>query len=503
MSLPARLPPVVAAYLHDVFYETAAPLVFSFTSDWRLVGAHGDATRYALNPDTAPARLRELLLGLATDEPQVLPQLELATGLMINLHLVPDAPLFHVVLLDAAPEMQRIRAIQQPAYDSALISREKSAALRRLKRARQELESQRDALRAEVAMKTALIGTLSHEFRTPLASIFGYTHLLESERYTAEGRQGALRAIRRAATHLHALAENLLVLARGDDAPPEPRIEDVDLDALVDELRALLEPTAAGTRSHLTIERWGDGQMVRSDPLKLRQILINLISNALRYAPGEVVAGIGADANVLRIDVIDHGPGLPEVVRANLFKPLTGIRQARGAGLGLAIVKRLVDGFGGRIAIDSQRGVGTHWKLELPLGAQSPATAPAQTAPGVRNDGAVAVLASADRETRDLVALMLRDLGYRVVNAADATTAVEAVFAEGALLAVIDIEMPGLSGNTVSYRLRSRDWRGHIVMLLSQDSAEAVAAARAAGANLHLIKPIDPARFTHALAALS
>lgn len=500
MSVLARLPPVVAAYLHDVFHEASAPLVLSFDADWHLVGASGDATRYALDPATAPARMQELLLGLATDEPQVLPQLELPGGHVVNLHLVPDEPLFHVVLLDAAPEVQRIRAIQQPAYDSALVSREKSAALRRLKRARQELELQRDTLRADVAMKTALIATLSHEFRTPLTSIFGYTHLLESDRYSAEGRAGALRAIRRAATHLHALAENLLVLAHRDDAPPEPRIEDVDLDALADDLRAMLEPTAAGARSGLAIERTGGGPLVRSDPLKLRQILINLVGNALRYAPGEVVARIGADADAIRISVVDHGPGLPEAVRTHLYEPLAG-GNARGAGLGIAIVKRLVDGFGGSIAVDSRAGSGTHWTLRLPL-REVPARTDEPAPPRVRTDGAVAVLADDDADVRALVALMLRDLGYRVIEAADANAALEAVLAERAVLAVIDVQMPGLSGNTVAYRLRSRDWRGRIVMLSGNDSVEAAAAARAAGADVYLTKPIDPDRFAHAIAAL-
>jgi signal transduction histidine kinase/CheY-like chemotaxis protein len=406
-----------------------------------------------------------------------------------------------VVLLDAAPEVQRIRAIQQPAYDSALVSREKSAALRRLKRARQELETQRDALRADVAMKTALIGTLSHEFRTPLTSIFGYTHLLESERYSAEGRAGALRAIRRAATHLHALAENLLVLARRDDAPPEPRIEDVDLDVLAEDLRALLEPTAAGARSTLVIERSGGGPVVPSDPLKLRQILINLVGNALRYAPGDVVARIGADDDAIMLGVIDHGPGLPAAVRTHLYEPLAG-GHARGAGLGLAIVKRLVDGFGGSIAVDSRPGTGTQWSLRLPLRAASMQVDDADRAPRVRTDGAVAVLADDDADVRGLVALMLRDLGYRVVEAADANGALDAVFAERAVLAVVDVQMPGLSGNTVAYRLRSRDWRGHIVMLSGHDTADAAAAARAAGADLYLTKPIDPARFAHAIASL-
>lgn len=502
MNASTRLPPVAAAYLQETLLETAAPLVLSFGADWRLAGASGDATRYGIDLAEAPALLRDVLVGCATDEPLVLPQLELPGGHAVHLHLVPDGALNHVILLDAAPEVRRVRAIQQPAYDSALLSREKSAALRRLKRVRQELELQRDQLRDANTLKEALIGTLSHEFRTPLTSILGYAHLLGTDRYSAEGRAGAVAAIRRAATHLHALVENLLVFARADATPPAPRRETIDLAALVEDLRAMFAPVAEATRSQVLIELAGEHANAITDPLRLRQILINLVGNALRYAPGEVLVQIAADARGIALRVVDHGPGLPERVRAHLYEPMAG-GHARGAGLGLAIVKRLVEGLGGSIAVESAPGAGTSWRVQLPTAAASVDESVPDASARAHGLGRVAVLADDDPDVRALIALMLADLGWRVVEASDANSAVDAVLAEGAALALIDVQLPGLSGNTAAYRLRVRDYRGHIVMLSAHDGVEAAAAARAAGADLYLTKPLDPARLAHALASLA
>ena len=226
-----------------------------------------------------------IMMGIADDEAQAFAFVELPGGRSAHVHRVPEGDGFHVVLIDATADTARQRAVQQLGNQAEIASHEKSRALSKLKRVRSELEAQRTQLEEAVALKSAMLASLSHEFRTPLTSVFGYLHLLERRHAQDTASQAPLRAVRRAATHLFALSENLLEYARRDSGGSLVNAGPVDLQRLAEDIRDLFAALAAEQKLEFAVRAdVAGGAPPISDELKLRQMLINLVSNAVRYA---------------------------------------------------------------------------------------------------------------------------------------------------------------------------------------------------------------------------
>jgi signal transduction histidine kinase/CheY-like chemotaxis protein len=501
--MSAAIPPLVAAYLRDILIQAASPLVLSFGPRFELRGAAGDSTRIGIEPAAAAGALRELFTGMPVDEATVLPFVELPGGRHTHVHLLPDGDGFHLLLLDASAELAQARPVQQRAHDAEIAGHEKSRALRRLKQVRAELEAQRRTLLETNTLKDALIATLSHEFRSPLTAVFGHVHLLEKGGESAEGRALALRSIRRAATHLLALSDNLLEWAR-DAAGAGVAAEAVplDLERLVREVRDLFGGAADDLGIAFSAQAGRAVPPPLGDPLRLRQILINLVGNALRHAAArrielrvEALAG-----GALRISVTDDGKGIPVDAQARIFEPFNmGVgRGARGTGLGLAIVRRLARQMGGEASVESAPGAGACFSVELPALAPPDPAAPARPRP---QRGGRALLADDDPAQRELLRMLLQELGYAVYEVGNANDAVAYAMAHAPDLAVIDARMPGLPGNTAVFRLRSQGFAGRIVAVGAEPGPVARDAALAAGADAACPRPIDAIAFADAVLA--
>jgi signal transduction histidine kinase/CheY-like chemotaxis protein len=500
--MSAGLPPLVHAYLRDVLIQAASPLVLTFDAQFVLIGAAGDATRVAIEPSAAAEALRTLFIGMDVAEPTVLPFVELSSGRHAHVHLLPDGAVFHLVLLDASEDLARTRPTQQRAHDAEIAGHEKSRALERLKQARAELEAQRKVLIETNTQKDALIATLSHEFRSPLTAVFGYVHLLETAGDRAEGRLLALRAIRRAATHLLALSDNLLEWARdaaGAEAPPD--CAPMDLARLGADVRDLFAGSAADMGIALDVEvEKPQGDAPLGDALRVRQILINLIGNALRHAAASrVLVCIHAHDGGLHLAVTDDGKGVAPDAQARIFEPFNSGagRGPRGTGLGLAIVRRLARQMGGEASIESSPDHGACFSVSLPARSAPASQAPAIIARSQR--GGRALLADDDPAQRELLRTLLQDLGYAVYAVGNANDAVTYALAHAPDLAVIDARMPGLSGNTAAFRLRSQGFKGRVIAVAAEPGAAARDAALAAGADAVCTRPVDSIAFADAV----
>lgn len=496
------LPDAVETCLNQLLRARARPLLLTFDTDWRLVDLQGDATHHGLDGDTPAVlvqQLQDLFLGLPQDQPQDLPFVELAGGRHAHVHLVPDGERFHLLLLDAGDEHGRLQTQQQFGNDATLAGIQKSRTLARLRQIKSELEQQRARLEEANALKNALFATLSHEFRTPLTSIFGYLHLLERE--PANSRAQALLALRRNAVYLFALAENLLEYGRGEAG--ESLIEPValDLTTLIADLDAMFRPLAAEKGVALVVQAAAaPPPEARFDAIKLRQIAINLLSNALRYTPrGYVRAELHWDGERLQLQVADTGMGIDAASRAHVFLPFNRGAQhgVRGAGLGLSIVKRLVERMGGSIALESTPGQGSTFRIGLPSLATA-AGMPDEAAP---RRGRRALIVDDDPDVAALLDVLLEDLGIRARQASTVAAALAAVAEEAPDLVLVDVELPGLSGNAAVYQLRSQGYKGRIVTVSANATESARAAALAAGADDYLTKPLDFARFARVVQA--
>jgi two-component system, sensor histidine kinase len=502
-----NIPPRVEHYLRELFWERVHPLLLSFDADWHVRDIRGDAAHYGIDSDKADhgiEALRDIFIGFPLHEPQDVPFVELANGRSAHLHLIPDGEMFHVLLLDAETERERRRAQQQLGHEEALASQAKSKAIGQLKQIRSELERQHARLEEAHALKNALIATLSHEFRTPLTSIFGYLQLIERRASETASMRDALHAVRRNATYLFTLAENLLEYGRSENSVPLMNPTPVDLETLGADIDAMFRPLAEekglAFRFDLVLD---DAAQPVFDEIRLRQILVNLVSNAVRYTRrGEVGVDLLWRAETLAIDIVDTGIGIAAAHRDTVFVPFNrgGHAGSKGAGLGLSIVKRMVAQMHGTLAFESDVGRGTSFRVSLPCARERPAArADDAIAPRFWLQGRTILVADDDPDIAHLLEALLDDLGFRVRLVADAQSAVVEAMAGRPDVLLIDVELSGLSGNAAVYKLRSRGYKGRIVTLSATATSEAREAALRAGADHYLTKPLNVEQFVYVM----
>jgi signal transduction histidine kinase len=253
-----------------------------------------------------------------------------------------------------------------------------------------ELLARKDAITARSVAEEAnkskadFVATISHELRTPMNAVMGYTALLADEIYgpvTASQRQHIER-VRAAGSHLMGLIEDLLSFARVDAGHETVRTEAVALPDLVEQSVMLVRPLAQSKGLSLKVELPPPPLILYSDPRKVRQILINLLANAVKYsAVGEIAFVIRADeVDALvrfRFEVTDHGIGMTTAEQSRAFDPFwqadTKKTSGGGAGLGLAVARNLARLLGGDLTIErSEPGVGSTFVMTLPQGAIQP-----------------------------------------------------------------------------------------------------------------------------------
>lgn len=508
-GIDVQFPHVIDRYLQRVLYERSHPLLLSFNRGWQLIEVQGDAAYFGLDiaaPETGVRILQNLFLGLPTNQSQNFPFVELSPGRHAQVHLIPDNHLFYVLLLDTTKIVGTEQEATSTALDSEQIGSEKSKSLVKLRQIRSELERQRTRLEEANSLKNALIATLSHEFRTPLTSIFGYLHLLERHSALDENANQALRAIRRSATYLFSLAENLLEYGRGEAGGGLLNPVETNLEELRGDLDAMFRPLALEKGLTFCLELiLASSASAIFDEVKLKQILINLLSNAVRYtASGEVKATIEWRHQQLAIEVRDTGIGIPAEFHDTVFTPFNRGAQAgsRGAGLGLSIVKRLVEQMHGTLDLDSIIGEGTRFTVRLPSlkqpGAEPMAVLEPPVVQPVESWAARyhALVVDDDPDVANLLDVLLTDLGFQVRLVGDGIQALTEARGNPPDILLVDVDLPGLSGNAAVYRLRSQGYTGHIITLSATATEEARDAAISAGCDFFLSKPLNVEQFT-------
>jgi signal transduction histidine kinase len=224
--------------------------------------------------------------------------------------------------------------------------------------------------------KSRFLASMSHEIRTPLNSIIGFSELMRTEVAgpITERQSDYLGDVVGSGKHLLALINDVLDLSKVEAGRLELHPEDVDLGAVLDQVASIMRPLADAKRIELTVEADTDLGGIHHDGGRLRQILLNLVSNAVKFTPegghvGMVARAVDGD---VELSVRDSGIGLGEADLGTIFEEFQQIdsayaRTQQGTGLGLALVKRFVEAMGGSIAVTSAPGVGSTFMIRLPL----------------------------------------------------------------------------------------------------------------------------------------
>jgi signal transduction histidine kinase len=380
----------------------------------------------------------------------------------------------------------------------------------------------RAARAAEAAdtAKSEFLANMSHEIRTPLNAVLGMTQVMETGQLD-EVQRGRLQLIRESGQTLLGLLNDVLDLSKIQAGKLEISAAPFDLGQLATGAVRAFEVQAAAKDLSLRLivapEARGEWQ---GDALRLRQVLTNLISNAVKFtAEGEVRLRIDRAADGLVFAVEDTGPGIAPEALDRLFDRFaqadaSTTRRFGGTGLGLAICREICGLMGGRLEVESRPGEGTVFRARLPMACLGPAATP----PGVDTDdgGMVApdrdvrILVAEDNLTNQLViTAMLAPLGVEMTMVADGRALVEAYRARRPDLILADIQMPELSGDAAAREIRRLEqehgWpRTPILALTANVMAHQLADYGAAGMDGHVAKPIEIEKLYAALeAALS
>jgi PAS domain S-box-containing protein len=384
------------------------------------------------------------------------------------------------------------------------------------KRAEAALRDAEAADRASRA-KSEFLARMSHELRTPLNAMLGFAQLLEHDggaRLDGLQRQ-RLSRIRSAGTHLLSLIDEVLDLSAVEAGSLPVALQPIALDEAIDEVRQWLAPMADDNGLSLQVAR--SGGWVQADARRLRQVLANLMSNAIKYNRRGGQVHLAARRLVVdgapgwELGVRDTGRGLSAEQQAHLYEPFNRLGAERegieGRGIGLMTVHHLVRLMGGRLQLNSRPGEGSEFRVWLPL-AEAPAVAPAPTEEVAAAEAAADALSVLYVEDNAVNVLVMRELVALRPNttlhvAADGHSGIEAALRHRPDLVLVDMQLPDMDGHELLRRLRAQQLSSTLIALSANAMPDAVAQARAAGFDDYWTKPIDVARLLAGLDRLA
>ena len=498
----------------DVFF---APVPASIYALWYLY----------LVPTIVVARLRHVLPQTGA-EPTADPRLEAeatssSSSIVAYGALLPALHVLYAYFGILGPQVQRLNSAVVLVYVvifAALLRRHQNHEAQRnqrleaarlryeenLRRAKRDAEAARKAAETANRAKSQFLANMSHEIRTPISGLIGLSGLILREDLPPDASEHS-RILRSTAHNLLGLIDDILDFSKIEAGGLSLEMRDFSLGALFSSIREQLGPGASAKGIELRTEVSTDlPERLSGDPTRLRQVLVNLVGNAIKFTTeGEVVlrAAPTAGEDAVRFSVTDTGIGIPLEVQDSVFAPFiqgdgSTSRRFGGTGLGLAISTKLVEMMGGRMDLESVPDEGSAFWFEVRLSrasssdtAEDLSVAEAPERALLRGD--YRVLLAEDNPVNRLVAKrQLEALGYRVEAVEDGSQALRALEHEHYDLVLMDCQMPGLDGFETTRRIRARETeqeRLPIVALTASVTQNDIDQATSAGMDEFISKP--------------
>jgi PAS domain S-box-containing protein len=369
-----------------------------------------------------------------------------------------------------------------------------------------------EALQENEQQMNEFLAMLGHELRNPLAAIVNALGLMRGPD-TARGGDELKRIIDRQATHLSRLVDDLLDVSRITRGLIALRKEILDLNQVVSGAVASCRPQVDARRQELTLELAAGEVWVDADPTRLAQIVVNLVSNAVKYTPevGRITVAVAREPGRAVVRVRDTGVGIPPELRSRVFDLFVQGQRSLdrvegGLGIGLTIVKRLVELHEGTVSVDSAgSGRGSEFIVGLPLAARAPAAKAAPVlpagAPRIRKD---LLVVDDNRDAANTLAALLETMGHEVRTAYCGSDAISLAVEQPPDAVFLDIGLPGLNGYDVARTLRAAPTmaRTRLIAFTGYGHDEDRRRVHEAGFDHHLVKPVGAAELARIVDAL-
>ncbi len=396
--------------------------------------------------------------------------------------------------------------------------------VRKRREAEAALRLSREQAEAANRAKSQFLANMSHEIRTPLNSIIGFAQVMERDASLNARQAERVHTITRSGQHLLKLINDILDMSKIEVGQVNLNLSDFDLHELLDDVEMMFRARAEGKGVQFSVERRaGAPKFIVADEAKLRQILVNLLGNAVKFTKaGAVTLRVGAEitpaasfgeaeAIALVIEVEDTGPGIAPDDMPHLFDAFMQSeigREAGGTGLGLAISSRLIELMGGTITVASRVGQGSCFRVLAPVKAGSAGTGKQARAsqrvrslePGART---VRVLAVDDQQDNlNLLRAILEPAGFEVAEASNGQTALEICRRWSPHVVLMDMRMPGMDGYETTRRIRPLALGAPIIAVTSMAFEDDEKAILATGLDGYVRKPFEPEELFATLSGL-
>ncbi|HEY2419450.1 MAG TPA: CheR family methyltransferase [Steroidobacteraceae bacterium] len=362
------------------------------------------------------------------------------------------------------------------------------------------------ALREADVRKDVFLATLSHELRNPLAPIRTAALILNSPRLAPEGLSRAQAIISRQVIHMSSLLDDLLDVSRITSGTFALKREYVDVQTLLDAAIEAVQPAIDAKGHTLRVESLGTPAMLEVDPVRMTQVISNLLTNAAKYTRpgGTITLGTRLEPGTVVVFVRDSGIGLaPEALQSifNMFTRIQGDidRSEGGLGIGLALSKGLIELHHGKIEVRSAGpGQGSEFWFSIPRSREIDAPKPmgSQSLNETLHVTRRVLIADDNRDGAETLSMFLQMAGHELFLAHTGTEALEMAARQRPEIGILDIGLPDMTGYEIAKRIRQEAWGSNMLLIAvtGWGQEEDKRAARVAGFDHHLTKPVDPAQ---------
>lgn len=470
----------IAENLYALTARKMKPLVVVVDDNNQYISHHGELTDYQL-PEFEEGQscidVLPFLVGLENEAYVSLPIVNFNEDSISSVNVIKINLHRYVVLLEAAQEHQREQQATQDSNETKLLY--------------QKLQQLTDQLEIANNAKTRFISGMSHEFRTPISSILGYSNLLASEFSPGDDRHQFAKSIESNTQYLMSLIDNVLEHAQLEADKLLVNIAPFPLNDLVINLGHMFGEHTDGPNVEFNVQTSETlPEAIYSDYLRLQQVLINVIGNAFKFTEkGTVTVKFDWKDDQLIVNVRDTGPGIPKEYQANIFQAYSRYDNSKkGAGLGLAISSQIVEKLNGRLELESEPGKGSVFTLSIEA---RPANLSSIKQNLLSDITKKVLIVEDDLDLVELLKIYLNEIGYSTVAVTNGIEALEYSEDEGLDLVLLDMQLPELSGVEVAKKLREKNFSTPIIAMTASSNHDDKVCALQAGCNEFLSKPIQ------------